>query len=476
MTKPQYGAARALDRFRELLAATSSAEPQWLSTAVLDVDEVHDLSAVAPAVGIAPDALTADERFAVGRGAHELVTVSAHSDEGLFRGLVRCWLDLGGAADRGVDGPRYAYRSLSLDVVRWTMPESVIHSVIDLVALHGFSVLHLHLTDHQGWRAPVPEALPIPGRIDADAYRRLLEHAERRYLTLVPEVDMPGHTAALVAAMPGLANEPPAAHPYLTYLDPRSETVRAAVRTIIDELAALTPGPFLHIGGDEAFSMPDDLYAQFVEFAAQCVRGAGKLPIAWQEVARSEADVAAAITWTSVTDLPAPGSIVAQLPAGAESIGLAIERSFAEAESDAGNLARRGIPVIVAEQDPYYLDRRYVGTSVNPEQDERLEQIGFPAYRPRSIGELWKFDVAAGESARAGAAVVGAECAIWTETVTDIDDLALLLLPRLALVGERSYAGGTSDHADGARRMLGVARPAWAALGFGNDYRDVEWL
>lgn len=483
-------ARRAADRFTDLLGAFGATPPTWWGSAVLTVDaEPRDLTidAVAPSIGLTPGTARCDERFSVRRAASTASTpetsdgagnswqFSAHSEEGLFRALVRTWLDPDAALQRGADGPRFSWRGLSLDVVRWPMPEDVLHAVIDLLALHGFTVLHLHLTDHQGWRAPVPADVEIPGRLDATAYARILEHAERRYLCVVPEIDLPGHTAALVAALPALASERTPLHPYLTYLDPRSPEVRERVRGIIAELAALTPGLYLHIGGDEAFSMPEDLYAQFMEFAAQCVREAGKLPIAWQEVARSGADVVAAQVWTSLADLPAPGSVVATLPPQFAEVGREVERSFEHAGHDAVALAARGIPAIVSEQDPYYLDRRYSGTPSDPAQAARLAEIGFPAYAPRSLEELWAFDPEAGETAAAEAAIVGVECAIWTETVQSPADLALLLLPRLALVGERAFRGGPAGDPAHARAMLRAARPAWSALGLGNAYREEDW-
>lgn len=471
-----HGARRAAGRFSDLLGAAGQPRPSWWDGACLEVDPALPTGEVQLSVGLAPGHDRVDERFTVGQNkATGRWEFRARSEEALFLSLVRAWLLPEDALSRGIDGPRFSWRGLSLDVVRWPMTESIIHSIIDLLALHSFTVLHLHLTDHQGWRAPVPEAVDIPGRLDAEAYRRLLDHAERRYVTIVPEIDMPGHTAALVAALPDLAAEPAPLHPYLTYLDPGSARVRETVRSLVAELAELTPGRYVHLGGDEAFSMPEDLYAEFMEHAVQCVRESGKLPIAWQEVARSNADVAAAQAWTSRADLPSAGSIVAALPPELAEVGREAERAFEHAEHDVSVLAARGTPVIVAEQDPYYLDRRHAGRSSDPAQEERLAQIGFPAYTPRSLDDVWAFDPEAGESAAAGAEIAGVECALWTETVRSASDLALLLLPRLALVGERSFRGGPGGPGDQARRVLRAARPAWAALGLADDYRDEGW-
>lgn len=467
---------RAAGRFAELVGATGSPLPPWWEQAHLDICPYVDVGSTARATGLAPTGSNVDERFRVERDDDGSIRVRARSEHGLFLALVRLWLDPEGVVSRGGDGPRFSWRGLSLDVVRWAMPEGVIHQVIDLLALHGFTVLHLHLTDHQGWRAPVPSGLEIPDRIDEAAYARLLEHAERRYVTVVPELDMPGHTAALVSLMPELGAGRRPLHPYLTYLDPRSAVVRAAVVSLISELAAITPGPYLHVGGDEAFSMPEDLYADFLELSTQAVRDAGKKPLSWQELARSDARAEAAQVWTSRSDLPAPGSMVAALPDDFAEVGRAVEAALGEAVHDPARLAARSTPVIISEQDPYYLDRRYLGRAADPAQANRLTEIGFPAYAPRSLEDVWRFDPERSEAAEAGVEVAGVECAIWTESVTCVADLVLLLLPRLALVGERAHRGGPAPALSHARRLLRASVPLWDGLGMAGAYRDEDWV
>src|SRR5699024_2434847 len=118
------------------------------------------------------------------------------------------------------DGPAIAWRGLSVDTVRHPLEVSTLRRIVDLLALHGMNVLHLHLTDNEGWRAPVggvraPGASPFT----VEELRDLVAYAQRRFVAIVPEIDLPGHIAALAQARPELTAR---SFPYaaLAYLDP----------------------------------------------------------------------------------------------------------------------------------------------------------------------------------------------------------------------------------------------------------------
>lgn len=420
--------------------------------------------------------VSVDERYAVEEGPDGSVIIRAHSPEAAFRARLRYALNPDSALAQGADGPRYAWRGLSVDVVRWQMPIAVIRSLIDLCALHGLNVLHLHLTDHQGWRAPLPQGLVEnnPAALSEREYTELCAYAEQRFITLVPEIDMPGHTAALVALKPSLYGDrelPP--HPFFTYLDPGNPTVRETVAQIVEHIAQLTPGPYIHIGGDEAFGMPAAAFAAFMEDAAETVTALGKLPLAWQETGRSQARVFAAQAWTAQRDLPRPGSITSQLPPEYASLGALVEAAFAEAPEDAPKLAQADIPVVISQQDPLYLDRKYSDASTDSEQNARMETLGFPAYEPSETRSVWDFDPLSSEAADAGARVCGVEAAIWCESVSSVADLSLLLLPRLALFAERSWQRQLSAPLPD-QKWIALARNGWRALGFPADYRGLS--
>ncbi|HSM67400.1 MAG TPA: family 20 glycosylhydrolase, partial [Ilumatobacteraceae bacterium] len=197
-------------------------------------------------------------------------TVEATTVEGVFRGLttLRQLISAGREGDEALvsamevrDGPRYAWRGLSLDVARTFHGPEQVRRVIDIMALHKFNVLHLHLTDDQGWRLEVPgwPALTTIGAAGAlgdrpggfysqQEFTDLVRYAADRWITVVPEVDMPGHCGAAIRAYPELGASP-------NVLDPDSPSVQAFLADVVATMAELAPGPWLHIGGDEAFGM-----------------------------------------------------------------------------------------------------------------------------------------------------------------------------------------------------------------------------
>ena len=212
-----------------------------------------------------------------GRELYELdvrergATVTASWAEGLFRGamtfaqLLRPEQDGGGFTASGTriaDGPAWAWRGLSLDVVRRFFTVEQVKKVIDLLAFYKFNVLHLHLSDSQAWRLQI-EAWPrLTGDLPhntQDDYREIVAYAAARYVTVVPELDMPGHVLAAVRAYPELQGDAEPPHKYLAYLDPRAEVTFRFVRDVLGEVAALTPGAYQPRGGDEAFGMTDAL-------------------------------------------------------------------------------------------------------------------------------------------------------------------------------------------------------------------------
>ncbi len=227
--------------------------------------------------------------------APERVIVSANDPAGLFYGAVSLWQLATASApvNRAVtlpaviieDAPRFAWRGLMLDVARHYLPPASIKNMLDWMALHKLNVMHWHLTDDQGWRLEIPGyprltevgAWRVPagaaaardidpatgqprqygGYYTADEVRELVAYAARRNITIVPEIDMPGHAQAALAAYPELGvGEPPAAvssdwgvHDYLFNVE---DSTFAVLEAILAEVLELFPGPYIHVGGDEA--------------------------------------------------------------------------------------------------------------------------------------------------------------------------------------------------------------------------------
>jgi hexosaminidase len=217
------------------------------------------------------------------------VRIEARTEAGLFYGAMTAaqLLSAGTAFGSPVrlagvhieDFPRFSWRGLMLDPARHFLPAADVKQIIDQMAQHKLNVLHLHLTDDQGWRIEIkryPELTKIgawrtppsnggPGS-ETQVYggfytqaelRDIVSYAAARHITVVPEIDLPGHAQAAVAARPqiGVTGERPAVsndwgiNYFLFNTNDESLTF---VKNVLDEVMALFPGKYIHLGGDEA--------------------------------------------------------------------------------------------------------------------------------------------------------------------------------------------------------------------------------
>lgn len=185
-----------------------------------------------------------------------------------------------------VDRPRFAYRGMHLDVARHFMPKEFVKKYIDLLALHKMNRFHWHLTDDQGWRIEIkkyPRLTQIGAWRDStivghmvsdttqavfdhkrhggfytqDDVREIVAYAADRFVTIVPEIEMPGHSQAAIAAYPFLGNLGDTIKPWTmwgvtNYILNPSDTTIAFMQDVLTEVMALFPSPYIHIGGDEA--------------------------------------------------------------------------------------------------------------------------------------------------------------------------------------------------------------------------------
>jgi len=250
----------------------------------------EELGVLPAPLGLAPagDA-HADERHSLVIDAGQVVVRSAEP-VGVARALTTLTQLLATAPDRGagearlpaariLDAPRYAWRGLSLDVARTVITPGEVRRVIDLLALYKLNVLHLHLTDDEAWRLPVGRpargAGPGAGYYSAGDLRALVGYAADRFVTIVPEVDTPGHAAALLRLRPELSSgrnevdvEVPPGHPRrAVWLDPELPATFPLVEEVLAGVAEIFPGRYIHIGGDEPWGMPHGLYASYVPYA-----------------------------------------------------------------------------------------------------------------------------------------------------------------------------------------------------------------
>jgi hexosaminidase len=341
------------------------------------------------------------------------------------------------------DVPRFAWRGVMLDVARHFFAPGDVERVIDLAALYKLNRFHLHLTDDQGWRLEIrahPELTEIGattsvgggpgGNFSQREYAGLVAYAARRGIVVVPEIDMPGHTQAALASIPWLNGDgrapPVATDPVVltSSLDvDRAETDRF-VEEVLAEVAELTPGPYVHIGGDESLGTDPAGYRRFIERTVATVRAVGKRPIGWDEIATADVGADAIVQhWIDV--------------------------DHAEAA------ARRGMGIIMSPAGRTYLDMKYdestpVGTA----------WAGF-VDTPRA----YRWDPRSQIPGLPGERVLGLEAPLWTETVTTLEHIEAMMLPRLPAYAEIGWSPAEGRTWEGFRDRLGAHGKRWTASG-----------
>lgn len=362
------------------------------------------------------------------------------------------------------DAPRFAYRGVMLDVARHFFTVQQVQHFIDQIAALKLNHLHLHLTDDQGWRLAIagrPELTDVGaatavgggdgGSYTADDYRAIVDYAADRCVTIVPEIDVPGHTNAALAACPELNPDGVARRPYtgtavgFSTLDIHAESTYTFLRDVFTQLAAMTPGPYLHLGGDEALVTTDEDFLHFARRVSEIVATTGKTAIAWHEFGASR-------------DLT-PGTVgqywnyVSPEDGHAEKL-----RSFVDQSGR----------VIMSPADAAYLDMQYpeVATAGLTWADGPTSVERSAAWEPT--------DVVAGVGEQE---ILGVEAPLWTETVGDVQTLEFLVFPRIASIAEIGWSERRAlDWSDFRGRLAGIAR-GWSAAGIAfHRSPEVDWV
>lgn len=307
------------------------------------------------------------------------------------------------------DKTEFAYRGAMLDVARHFFSVSDVKKYLDVMAYYKLNVLHLHLTDDQGWRIEIkswPKLTEVGGSTEVgggpggfytqEEYREIVVYAAERFITIVPEVDMPGHTNAASVAYPFLNGngKTPALYTgtqvgFSTW-DTRKDTVYAFIDDVVREISEMTPGPYFHIGGDESHVTEKDDYIYFVERVEPIVRKYGKRMIGWDEIANASLD----------------SSSVAQ---------------FWADEENARKAVNQGMQVILSPARKAYLDMQYDSTSTFG--------LHWAAYIPVDSAYIWNPQAYAAGIEKKD--ILGIEAPLWSETISEIGELEYLAFPRL---------------------------------------------
>ncbi|WP_136518681.1 family 20 glycosylhydrolase [Cellulomonas telluris] len=345
------------------------------------------------------------------------------------------------------DAPRYAWRGLTLDVARHFVSVPDLKVVIGLLAHYKLNVLHLHLTDDQAWRLDVPSRPELVRRssarsVDGDPgghysaadWEDLLAFAHARGIRVVPEIDVPGHVNAAQHAYGELTPTGEPAEEYLgigvgfSRLHADLPATRPFLEDVFADVARMTPGEHVHVGGDEVLTMEPEEYARLVRTALEAVTAHGKTPVGWQELAH-------------VPDLP-PGTVVQFWDDRVE------PEPFVAA-------ARAGARFVLSPASRVYLDMKYDADSpLGLEWAGHVDLADAYCWEPE--------DVLPGLPP---GAVLGVEAALWTETLRTLDDLTTMLLPRLAAVAEVAWSAPGPRDLDDLTRRLTAHGDFWDRLG-----------
>lgn len=460
------------------------------------------LEGVEPSAGLRADGLrVADERYGLEIGA-DGIRVWGSTAEAVFRGvttlrqLVIAHLDDGRAELSGAriaDGPRFSWRGLSFDVARTFHAPDTVRRVIDMCALYKLNVLHLHLTDDQGWRVEVPSRPLLTeiggqgamgdrpgGFYRADELAAIVEYAAERFITVVPEIDMPGHAAAAFLSYPELGELRPmgagaaadtalGALPPLSNLNPGRPEVWAFVEDVLDAVIPQFPqSAYVHIGGDEAFGMDGNEHAAFVERVLELVRARGRRAVGWQEIARATINEDDLVQyWMDPAESESIlGSEALQSFVPPEFMAILLEGTEKSAHDVPAALAQ-GAKLLISPTSRVYLDRPHAVASTDPAQEEQRARVGMPVYPPASLQDGVEWDPVDDTAGVEGdEQIAGVEGAVWCETVTNRDDLDFLLMPRLGGVGEKAWAARGTTHWEDYVRRLTPHTGAWDRRGW----------
>lgn len=380
------------------------------------------------------------------------VTITASSDAGLFYGAVTLW-QLATQTDGGTiqairieDAPRFVWRGLMLDSARHFQLPDFVKRLIDWMAAHKLNILHWHLVDDQGWRIEIrkyprltevggwrvpasAQGAPPPPKVGGfytqDQLREIVAYAAARGITIVPEIEMPGHALSAIRAYPDLGTgvaPPPGIEsdwgvfPYLYNIDDRTF---GFLQDVLDEVMAVFPSAYIHVGGDEAvkdqwkaspriqaqmkaLGIADEkgLQSWFVHRIGRYLDDRGRKLIGWDEI------------------------LDGGLPPGATVMSWrGIDSAVAAAKA--------GHDAVLAPSPLLYLDHRQ---GSGPEEPPGRGPIV-------TLGDVYAFDPSPGTLTRAQQRhILGLQVNLWTEHVRTEARAAYMGFPRASAVAELGWS------------------------------------
>ena len=331
------------------------------------------------------------------------------------------------------DAPVYSYRGAMLDVARHFFSVEDVKRFIDFLAEYKMNTLHMHLTDDQGWRIEIkswPKLTEVGGSTEVgggkggfytqEQYKDIVAYAAEHFITIVPEVDMPGHTNAALASYAELNANGKATDLYtgidvgFSTLDAHKEVTYQFIDDVVREVSELSPGPYFHLGGDESHATKHDDYVYFVNKVQGIVQKYGKKIIGWDEIANADMVKGAAV----------------QFWADAENTSLGLEK---------------GGKVLVSPASRAYMDMKYDSTTV----------LGLKWAGTIEVDHAydWQPDTVVPKLTKEQ--VLGVEAPVWSETITNMDELEYMIFPRLPGYAEIGWTKNEDRNWDEYKVRLG---------------------
>ena len=363
------------------------------------------------------------------------------------------------------DGPALEYRGIMLDAARHFFPKGDVKRLIDIMALHKMNVFHWHLTDDQGWRISIdshPELTetgsvrlrtiigkdpggeydettrydetPHGGYYTKDDIREIVAYAESKFITVIPEIEFPGHAVAAIASLPYLGCTGERYEVRQTWdIDDRvfclgRESTFAFFEDVLAEVAELFPSEYIHLGGDECPTvmwencpycrkrMEEENLGSFralqgygMKRLEKYLASLGRSVIGWDEILEAGVDHSAVVmSWRG--------------------------------RENALRAAENGNRVIMSPTEYSYFD--YYQT-----EDTENEPLAWGGYIP--LYKVFSFDPYDGLDSSVRHFVIGVQANLWTEYIPDFSHAEYMLLPRLGAMSEVAWRGGTDGDYDG---------------------------
>jgi hexosaminidase len=315
------------------------------------------------------------------------------------------------------DSPRFRWRGAMLDVARHFFCVEDVKHYIDLISQYKMNRLHLHLTDDQGWRIEIkswPQLTEIGAQTQVNGngggfytqgqYKEIVEYACSRYVMIIPEIDTPGHTNAALASYPELNASEEAPNLYegtkvgFSTLCINMEATYRFLDDVVRELAAITPAPYIHIGGDEAKSTPKEDYKLFIKRFQEIVAAHHKITIGWGEIGEAELN---------------PTTIAQHW----------VDTGYQGAKT-------QGAKIILSPANKTYLDMKYDVSC----------PLGLDWAGLISVKDAYDWEPASYMAGLEEKDILGIETPIWTETLATMKDVEFMAFPRLPGLAEMAWS------------------------------------